>query len=350
MKREKSIIDVNPRKIAVFRALNLGDLIVAVPALRSLRKNFPKAEITLIGLPWAAAFARRFYQYIDKFIKFPGYPGLPETAFQPRAFTQFLLQVQKKRFDLAIQMQGSGTVTNRMMVLFAAKNLVGFYSNEAYKPKDEFFVEYPESGHESERFLKLMQAIGLATDGTDLEFPVLQTEAEAAAKMLDAKRQEKAFVCIHSGSREEARKWSPCNFAKVADYVHSRGYGIIFSGTAEERGSIDEIAGMMESPSENMAGYTNLGELAEIVRRSSLLVSNDTGVAHVAAAVKAPSVIIHCKKGADLERWSPLNKQLHSVIKPHEANLNRVIAEIDLKLKAEYSQEATKENEHASAI
>src|SRR5579884_538412 len=95
-----------PGRVLVLRALQLGDLLCAVPAFRALRATWPDAEIVLLGLPWARAFVERYSAYFDGFREFPGYPGLPERPPQIERIPAFLAAIQTERFDLAIQLHG----------------------------------------------------------------------------------------------------------------------------------------------------------------------------------------------------------------------------------------------------
>src|SRR4051812_49248612 len=94
-------------RIAILRALYLGDMLCCIPAIRALRHASPEATITLLGLPWAVSFVERFRHYFDDFIAFPGFPGLPEQPVDGRKIVSFLQDAQEHRFHLALQMHGS---------------------------------------------------------------------------------------------------------------------------------------------------------------------------------------------------------------------------------------------------
>src|ERR1044071_79749 len=113
------------RKIAVFRALFLGDLLCAVPAFRALGQRYPQAEITLIGLPWAAEFVQRV-PYIDRFVAFPGYDGIQEVAYSPSQTAAFLRSFQADGYDIALQMHGDGHVSNGFVAALGARLALGY--------------------------------------------------------------------------------------------------------------------------------------------------------------------------------------------------------------------------------
>src|SRR5262249_52412166 len=149
-----------PRRIAIFRALQLGDLLCVTPALRALRTALGDAEIVLIGLPWAKNFAARFTHYLNGFREFPGYPGLPEQLPDCSRILAFLKKMQADRFDLILQMHGNGIVTNPLVMLFNARATAGFFVPGGYCPDPQRFLPYPVHEPEIRRHLRLLEFLG----------------------------------------------------------------------------------------------------------------------------------------------------------------------------------------------
>src|SRR5579859_2979987 len=150
---------MQPRKIAVLRALQLGDLLLAVPALRAIRAKFPYAEITLIGLPWAASFVHRFSHYIDRFVEFTGYPGIAEVPVNSERSQQFLAEQREYAYDLVIQMHGSGRISDQLALALGGKVTAGYY--EQNLPAGlTLGLPYPDDQPEVLRNLGLAKLLG----------------------------------------------------------------------------------------------------------------------------------------------------------------------------------------------
>jgi len=319
-----------PDTIAVFRAIKLGDMLIIVPALRALRAAFPKAKIALISLPWAKEFVARFPRYVDEFIDFPGWPGLPEQKVDPGRAVAFLKLMQQRRFDLVLQMQGNGTLVNPMMSLLGARLMAGYYppNLKAYNWNSDLLMPYESDEHELRRHLNLMEFLGIPDQGVELEFPLTKSDMQRAVLMpeldnLDPQR----YVCIHPGGLS-ARRWPEGHFAQVADALAEQGYRVVFTGTEEEIPIVESVREQMHASASSisLAGKTDLGLVGWVLSRSALLVSNDTGISHLASALKVPSVVIYTTSRP--EEWGPLNTQRHrAVLESDSLTANAVIEE-----------------------
>jgi ADP-heptose:LPS heptosyltransferase len=296
-------------KIAVLRALQLGDMLCAVPALRALHAEFPAARISLIGLPWARELVGRFRAYLYDFIEFPGFPGLAERPCDQRALPRFFEAVRARRYDLAIQLHGSGEVTNDLVLRFGAQRHAGYYRAGRRNPEPERFVEWREREPEVLRYLRLVERLGAPARGTALEFPLNDADwSEWTALGLE----RESYAVVHPGAQLPSRRWPPARFAEVADALSADGLQVVLTGTAGEAGIVGAVKAAMRTPALDLAGRTTLGGLAALVARARLVVANDTGISHIAAAVRTPSVIV--ASGYDVVRWAPLDRQLHRVL------------------------------------
>jgi len=320
----------NIKKIAVFRALQLGDMVCVIPAIRALRHQYPNAKITLLGLPWAKDFVARFKDYFDRFIPFPGYPGLPEQHFDEEAFDEFIKLMHKENFDLLLQMQGNGTIVNPLMFTFGAKYIAGFYNEKSFVDSP-FFMPYPNHGSEIRRHLLLMQHLQIPDQGDHLEFPLSKQDQKDFDELL-LPVFPKNYIIIHPGSRGRYRQWPPKFFALIADYCIEQGFTIVITGTKEESDITSELIKCMHHIPIDLTGKTSLGAMAILIKAAFAIICNCTGVSHVADAFDTPSVVI--SMDGEPQRWAPLNRKLHRVIDwskhPH---FEKVFLETDTLIK-----------------
>jgi ADP-heptose:LPS heptosyltransferase len=171
-------------------------------------------------------------------------------------------------------------------------------------------MPYPD-GSEVHRHLLLMKHLGIDTAGDHLEFPLNPNDQKDFDDLLlpiDAKN----FVCIHPGSRATWRQWPPQYFGAIADFCIEQGFVVVITGTKEESDITREVIKCMHHLPVDITSKTTLGAMAILIKNAFALISNCTGISHLADAFDTPSVII--SMDGEPERWAPINKNMHRVI------------------------------------
>lgn len=294
----------SPARIAIFQALNLGDFLCTTPALRAVRRRYPEAEITMIGRPWAKELASRL-PAIDRFLPFPGFPGIAESpAIGTPTFAPH------PPYDLAIQMHGSGDTSNGYVASLGAAHTLGF--GPPGDTRLTTVLDWIEHEPEPLRWLRLVSAFGASVDGAHLDLPVTIPERQRAAALMGP-ADGRPVIGLHAGSSLPNRRWPAESFAKLADALASTlDARIVLTGSTPERPITARVQRAMQSSATDLAGLTSIGEFAAVIGALDLLVTNDTGASHVAAAMKTRSVVLFGPTSPD--RWAPVDLTRHHII------------------------------------
>jgi ADP-heptose:LPS heptosyltransferase len=295
------------RKLAVLRANAIGDYLVSLPALEALRAAYPEAELVLLGAGWHAGFLAGRPGPVDRCVPVPPTAGVRDDRPPAPAATvdRFFDRMRAERFDLAVQLQGGGRHSNPFVRRLGARVTAGSQAPDA--PPLDRTVPYTGHQHEIHRFLEVAALVG-ATPVTLV--PRLQVtaadRAEAAAVLAE---DDRPLVVLHPGANDPRRRWPVERLAVVGSELARKGARLAVVGTASERGLVDRLVDGLDGEAADLAGRLSLGGVAGLLEQTTLLVGNDSGPRHLAAAVGTATVAVYW--GVSLGSYGPLYRARH---------------------------------------
>ena len=274
------------RRILLIKPSSLGDIVHAMPTLFALRERFPDAEVTwLVKRQWVS-----LVEVIT---------GVDHVCAVEQGLMGWLGRVPDLRaagFDLVVDLQGLFR-SGAMAWLTGCSRRVGFANAREGSP---FFytqrVAVPTgSMHAVDRYLLVTEALGAARPKEPrFEFIDRAEDRQAVETLLTAAGLAGVlpWVAMNVSARWETKRWPPQHFAEAADQLAEAGIPIVFMGGPAERPETRAVMARMRTKAVDLTGQTPVGLLPSLLRRAAVLVTNDSGPMHIAAAVGTPVVVL----------------------------------------------------------
>jgi ADP-heptose:LPS heptosyltransferase len=270
------------RQVLILRALGLGDFLTGVPAYRALRSAYRDAMLTLA----APAYLEPLVSLTGAIDRLLPTPGLSELG-------------RAHRPELAVNLHGRGPESIDILLRTDAAKLITH--RHPLRPKVAG-PDWQEDLHEVRRWCRMLELAGVSADPDDLRLspPALAPLVSGA-------------IVIHPGAAFPARRWPAERFGAVARQLGESGHPIVVTGTRAEKPIAEAVISSGALPaSSNLCGELDLVQLAASISSARLLISGDTGVAHLASAYGTPSVVLFGPTPPS--RWGPPPDGPHTVL------------------------------------
>ncbi|MEV7226070.1 glycosyltransferase family 9 protein [Polymorphospora sp. NPDC051019] len=291
--------------ILVLRALGVGDLATVVPALRGLKAAYPDQDLVLAAPRWLVPLVD-LVGVVDRLVPVeglgpaeqpepaggagpePGGGGGPEPGAGPEPGEWAALDGVTP--EVAVNLHGHGPRSHELLLAANPGRLLAFACPAAGHLDGP---RWNDDEHEVQRWCRLLRWYGIDTDPGDLG---LRRPPPAWLPV--------GLTIVHPGGKDPARRWPADRWAALARTLDGLGHHIVVTGSADEHDLAEEVAGGAGLPMNAvLAGHTDLAELATLVAYGRMLISGDTGVAHLATAYRTPSVVLFGP--VPPRRWAP---------------------------------------------
>lgn len=305
------------RHVLAVRLDNLGDVLMTSPALAAIKHGLPGSRLTLLGSRAGAAAAAHL-PVVDDVIEHrapwvtSGAPAGPDGELgQPER--ELLDEIAERRFDAAIVFTvcTQSALPAALFCLLAGIPLRLAHSREnPYRLLTDWVRDSEQPGkgmrHEVQRQLDLVACVGLRPSDDRLLFRCASGDAPRARARLSAAGIDatQPYVVVHPGASAPSRRWPAERFGVVAEAIERvAGCRVVFTGSEQEGALIEQARGVMHRPAVSLAGALSLGELGALIAGARLLVANNTGPVHMAAALGTPVVDLYALTNPQHTPW-----------------------------------------------
>ena len=288
----RNVVDGAPRRILVVDLDNIGDLLLATPAIRALRRCFPDATLDALVTDYAAP-ALRGNPHVDGILTCD--KGIGGTSLWERAALAW--RISRRRYDLGVILEAHWGYAGFASLLLALASVPRRIGRDLGKHRSLLTAAVPvRQQHWIETYLEVAGLAGAKPDGDRMDFPISPGDEEAYAGWCRERglAGTAPIVLLPGGTMHTiSRRWSADGFAAVGEALaRSSGAPVVVIGGPADVALAETVVARMGVPAHSAAGALSLGATGALLRKSRIFITNDSGPLHIAAAVGTPTVVI----------------------------------------------------------
>ena len=284
------------KNILLIKPSSLGDVVMALPALSALRRSFPDARITWLIRPEFAPLIEG-HPHLDDIILFDR-RRLGKAWWHPGALGDLVALVRdlrRRRFDAVFDAQGLFRSAALARLSGCRRRFGPIWRREfAHRFYTDAVPRHLDWVHVIDYYAKILEAMGASDRAVEFVLPEKPTAAETVRSLLVRRGVDaEHYAVLIPGSAQLSKCWPPERFATLAErLVSEHDLSVVVTGSRAEGEMIEQIRNCAQCSIASLAGATSLPELVEVLRHARIVVSNDTGPGHIAAALGRPLVMM----------------------------------------------------------
>lgn len=294
------------RRILIIRTDRIGDVLLTTPAIKAVRDHYPNSHIAVMVRPYAE-------EIVD------GNPYLDEVILYDKdgehkgwwGTLKFVGELRRKKFDMALILHPTNR-SNLIPFLAGIPERIGYDKKLGFlltkKLKD---VKHLGEKHEIDYNLEVLRTVGIEAKDKILYMPIKEENEKVIDRffVLNNLKESNGVVAFHPGASCPSKRWSAYRFGRVADELMKKyKFNVVIIGGPSDVETVKQMHMAMLYTPIILSEEHSLGEVAALLKRCKIFISNDSGPVHIAVAVGTPVISIfgRADPGLSPKRWAPV--------------------------------------------